>query len=74
MEKAQLQYVSGWMFSAFGLASVRYVQTLLFGVKGSDPALPALPALALVVTTLLAALPAVARAAAIDPAIMLRAE
>jgi predicted permease len=59
---------------ALGLASVRYVETLLFGVKGSDPRILALPVLVLLAAALFAALPAVVRAARIDPAIMLRAE
>jgi predicted permease len=59
---------------ALGLASVRYVETLLFGVKGTDSTMLILPATVLFAATLLAALPAVMRAAKIDPAIMLRAE
>jgi predicted permease len=59
---------------ALGMASVRYVQTLLFGVKGTDPSMLIAPALVLLVAVLLAALPAVLRAARIDPSIMLRAE
>jgi ABC-type antimicrobial peptide transport system permease subunit len=57
-----------------GMASVRYVHTLLFGVKGTDPSMLIAPALVLLVAVLLAALPAVLRAARIDPSIMLRAE
>jgi putative ABC transport system permease protein len=57
-----------------GVASVRYVQTLLFGVKGTDPSMLIAPALVLLAAALLAALPAVLRAARIDPSIMLRAE
>jgi putative ABC transport system permease protein len=57
-----------------GIASVRYVQTLLFGVKGTDPAMLIAPALVLLAAALLAALPAVLRAARIDPSIMLRAD
>jgi predicted permease len=59
---------------ALGAASVRYVATLLFGVKGSDPSMLVLPAVVLFASALLAALPAVIRAARIDPAIMLRVE
>jgi predicted permease len=59
---------------ALGVASVRYVETLLFGVKGSDPTMLILPATVLFASALLAALPAVMRAAKIDPVIMLRAE
>jgi putative ABC transport system permease protein len=54
---------------ALGMASVRYVQTLLFGVKVTDPSMLIAPAAAL-----LAAVPAVLRAARIDPSIMLRTE
>ena len=57
-----------------GMASVRYVQTLLFGVKGTDLSMLIAPALVLLAASLLAALPAVLRAARIDPSIMLRAE
>jgi len=59
---------------AIGVASVRYVQTLLFGVKGTDPTMLIAPAAVLLAAALLAALPAVVRAIKIDPAIMLRAE
>jgi ABC-type antimicrobial peptide transport system permease subunit len=59
---------------ALGMASVRYVQTLLFGIKGTDPSMLIAPALVLLAAALLAALPAVLRAARIDPSIMLRAE
>ena len=59
---------------ALGIASVRYVQTLLFGVKGTDPSMLIAPALVLLAAALLAALPAVLRAARIVPSIMLRAE
>ena len=59
---------------ALGMASGRSVQTLLFGVKGTDPSMLIAPALVLLAAALLAALPAVVRAARIDPSIMLRAE
>jgi putative ABC transport system permease protein len=60
--------------AALGIASVRYVETLLYGVKGSDPVMLAGPALVLLAIALLSALPVVARASRIDPKIMLRAE
>ncbi len=59
---------------AFGMISVRHVQTLLFGVKGTAPSMLVAPALILLSAALLAALPAVLRAARIDPSIMLRAD
>ncbi|HZY63991.1 MAG TPA: ADOP family duplicated permease, partial [Edaphobacter sp.] len=43
---------------ALGMASVRYVATLLYGVKGYDPAMLVLPAFVLLTVALLAALPA----------------
>ncbi len=57
-----------------GMATVRYVETLLFGVKGTDPWMLLGPMLVLLAAASLAALPAVMRAVRIDPAIMLRAE
>ena len=59
---------------AVGEASVRYVQTLLFGVKGNAPSMLIAPALVLLVAALVAVFPAVLRAARIDPCIMLRAD
>jgi hypothetical protein len=60
--------------AALGMASVRSVETLLYGVKGSDPVMLAGPALVLLVIALLSALPVIARASRIDPKMMLRAE
>ena len=60
--------------AAVGIASVRYVETLLYGVKGSDPVMLAGPALFLLAIALLSALPVIVRASRIDPKIMLRAE
>jgi putative ABC transport system permease protein len=60
--------------AALGTASVRYVQTLLYGVRGSDPVMLIGPALVLLAIAFLSALPVIARASRIDPKIMLRAE
>ncbi len=57
-----------------GLASVRFVQTLLYGVRGTDVSMMIVPMFVLLATAGLAALPAVLRAVRIDPARMLRAE
>ena len=57
-----------------GIASAKYVQALLYGVQAGDLGMLALPAVVLAGAAILAALPAVVRAARIDPAIMLRAE
>jgi predicted permease len=60
--------------AALGIASVRSVETLLYGVKGSDPVMLAGPALVLLVIALVCALPVIVRASRIDPKMMLRAE
>jgi predicted permease len=59
---------------ALGMASVRYIEALLYQVKAGDPAMLALPSLTILAAALLAALPAVVHAVRIDPAAMLRAE
>jgi predicted permease len=56
------------------LASVRYIESLLYQVKPTDPAMLAIPSLTILVAASLAALPAVIRAVRIDPAAMLRAD
>jgi predicted permease len=57
-----------------GIASIRFVETLLFEVKATDVGVLALPAVTILAVSLLAAMPAVARAVRIDPAAMLRSE
>jgi ABC-type antimicrobial peptide transport system permease subunit len=59
---------------ALGMASVRYIETLLFEVKATESGVLALPALAIFVAAFLAALPAVIHAVRIDPAALLRSE
>ncbi|HXM44827.1 MAG TPA: FtsX-like permease family protein, partial [Bryobacteraceae bacterium] len=59
---------------ALGLASVRYIETLLYQVKAGDPAMLALPSLTILAAALLAAIPAVFHAVRIDPVAMLRAD
>jgi ABC-type antimicrobial peptide transport system permease subunit len=59
---------------ALGMASVRYIETLLYGVKGADPGMLLVPSLTILAAASLAALPAVIRAVRIDPVKMLRAE
>jgi putative ABC transport system permease protein len=57
-----------------GMASVRYIEALLYQVKPTDPGMLALPGLTILVAAFLAALPAVTRAVRIDPATTLRDE
>ncbi|HWC99746.1 MAG TPA: ABC transporter permease [Candidatus Sulfopaludibacter sp.] len=57
-----------------GMASVKYVSTLLYEVQPTDPAMLAVPVVIIFFATLLAALPAVIRAVRIDPARILRSE
>lgn len=59
---------------ALGMASLRYVETLLFQVNGSDPTMLAVPVAVLMAAASLAAIPPVVRAARIDPATMLRTQ
>ncbi|MGA8593295.1 MAG: ABC transporter permease [Bryobacteraceae bacterium] len=57
-----------------GMASVRYIESLLYQVKMTDLGILALPSVTILAVALLAALPAVIRAVRIDPVAMLRAE
>jgi ABC-type antimicrobial peptide transport system permease subunit len=57
-----------------GIASIRFIETLLFEVKATDVGVLALPTVAMLAVALLAALPAVIRAVRIDPVTMLRSD
>jgi ABC-type antimicrobial peptide transport system permease subunit len=57
-----------------GMASVRYIETLLYEVKGTDVGMLMVPSLTILAAASLAALPAVIRAVRIDPVKMLRAD
>ena len=59
---------------ALGMASARYIESLLYQVKPTDLAMLALPPLTILAAALLASLPAVIRAVRIDPAKTLRSE
>jgi hypothetical protein len=59
---------------ALGLASVRYIEALLYQVRSTELPVLATPALAILEAAVLAALPAVIHAVEIDPARVLRAE
>jgi putative ABC transport system permease protein len=59
---------------ALGMASVRYIETLFYLVKATDPGVLLLPALAVVVAASLASAPAVIHAVRIDPVETLRSE
>jgi putative ABC transport system permease protein len=70
-----LMVMTGAVIGAtLGIASVRYVETLLYGVKGSDSVMLIGPAVVLLAIALLSAMPVIARASRIDPKMMLRAE
>jgi ABC-type antimicrobial peptide transport system permease subunit len=56
------------------MASVRFIETLLYQVRGNDLRMLLLPALIVAVSALLSAIPAVIRAVRTDPVAMLRAE
>jgi len=59
---------------AFGMASVRYIEPLLYQVKATDLVMLVIPSFTILAAALLASLPAVIRAVRIDPATTLRAE
>jgi predicted permease len=59
---------------AIGMACVRYVESILFEVRATDITMLALPSATIVVSAVLAALPAMIRAVQIDPVKMLRSQ
>jgi predicted permease len=59
---------------ALGFGAARYVESLFYQVKATDPDMIALPACAILLTALVATLPAVLRALRTDPTEILRAE
>jgi predicted lysophospholipase L1 biosynthesis ABC-type transport system permease subunit len=59
---------------ALGLASVRYIEPLLYQVRSTELPVLVIPILAILGAAVLAALPAVIHAVEIDPATLLRAE
>jgi predicted permease len=59
---------------ALGFGAARYVESLFYQVKATDADMLALPACALLVTALVATLPAILRALGTDPTEILRAE
>src|ERR1700733_7741082 len=70
-----LMVMAGAVIGAvLGIVSVRYIATLLYDVKGSDPVMLTGPALLVLAMALVSALPVILRASRIDPKLMLRAE
>jgi putative ABC transport system permease protein len=59
---------------ATGMASARYIETLLYQVKTTEVGILVFPSVAISAVALLAALPALIRAVRIDPVTVLRAE
>ena len=59
---------------ALGMASTRYIESMLFGVRPTDLGMLLLPSVTVLAAALVAALPAVLHAVRIDPASMLRAD
>ena len=59
---------------ALGFGAAHYVQSLFYQVKATDAGMLALPACAILVTALVATLPAVLRALSTDPTEILRVE
>jgi putative ABC transport system permease protein len=59
---------------ALGMTSVRYIATLLYGVKATDLAMLAFPSCTILAAAVVAALPAVLHAVRIDPVTTLRGD
>jgi predicted permease len=59
---------------ALGMAAVRYVESLFYQVKPTDPAMLAIPSLVILVAAVMAALPGIIRAVTLDPVTVLRSE
>jgi predicted permease len=57
-----------------GFAASRFIESLLYEVKATDPSMSVIPLLVIAGSTVVAAVPAVIRAVRIDPASMLRVE
>ena len=66
--------VGGCAGIALSLVAARYVESLFYQVKATDADMIALPASAILLTALVATLPAVLRALRTDPTEILRAE
>jgi ABC-type antimicrobial peptide transport system permease subunit len=66
--------VGGFAGLIAGVASERYIETLLYAVKPNDFRMLALPAVTIFTATAFAALPPIIRAVRIDPAVTLRSE
>lgn len=74
MEVLSMVIIGAGAGLALGLASAHYIASLLYQVKPTDARILTLPILTILMAALVAALPAVIRAARIDPAITLRTE
>jgi ABC-type lipoprotein release transport system permease subunit len=71
MAMVTLGAIAGFLL---GLLSARYVESLLYGVKGTEISMLAIPSAVMLSAALLASLPAAYRAVRIDPTVMLRSE
>ena len=74
LEALSMVIVGAFAGVAFGMVSVRYIESLLYQVKATDPSMLALPAITILAVTLLAALPAVIHAVRTDPVTTLRGD
>ncbi len=75
LRNAALPIVAGVAFGIAGsLASARYLRTILYDIKPTDPATYAILAIALAIIAFAATLLPARRASRVDPAIVLRAE
>jgi putative ABC transport system permease protein len=67
--------ITGALFGlVFGIASARFVETLLYQVRPTDVLMLATPTVVILLAAALSAFPAVLRALRVDPVATLRAE
>jgi putative ABC transport system permease protein len=74
MEAFYMALVGTLMGLMVGKASVRTIESFLYGVKATDLSMLAIPSLTILAVALVASLPAVIRALRIDPVTMLRSD
>jgi putative ABC transport system permease protein len=66
--------LGGCVGVALGFGAARYAESLFYQVKATDASIIAVPVCAILLTALIATLPALLRALRIDPTEILRAE
>jgi predicted permease len=74
LDVLQMIALGGWAGVALGFGAARYVESLFYQVKATDADMIALPTCAILLSALVATLPAVLRALRTDPTEILRSQ